>query len=57
MADIVTVAEQVTGRPVGMRHAPAKHEPPVLLADNARIQEELGRTPKSSDLTKILTYA
>ncbi|MGH4023291.1 MAG: hypothetical protein ACRDRV_01765 [Pseudonocardiaceae bacterium] len=31
--DVLDTAEQVTGRPVPVRHRPSADEPPILLAD------------------------
>jgi len=53
--DVLEAAEQVTGRPVPVRHRPAADEPPILLADNTRIRQDLGWVPHNSDLRTILT--
>lgn len=55
--DVVRSAEQLTGEPLPVRHAPPAQEPPVLLADASRIQAELGWQPKHSDLHQILADA
>ncbi|MEV6985574.1 NAD-dependent epimerase/dehydratase family protein [Sphaerisporangium sp. NPDC051017] len=55
--DVLVAAEQVTGRPVPVRHGPAAPEPPVSLADPSRIQNDLDWRPKRSDLPQILTDA
>ena len=54
---VLTVAEAVTGSPVAARHAPPANEPPVLLADSTRAQQELGWKPAHSELTRILSDA
>lgn len=55
VADVLRVTEEVTGRPVPARHMPPAHEPPVLLADTARIESELGWQAKNSDLRQIIS--
>ena len=55
--DVLGTAEQVTGRPVAVRHRPAADEPPILLADNTRIRQDLGWEPRNSDLRTILADA
>jgi UDP-glucose 4-epimerase len=57
MTDVVTAAERVTGRIVGVRRLPPRPEPPRLLADPTRSREVLGWSPKRSDLEQILADA
>lgn len=52
--DVVNAAEQITGRPVPVRHAPPANEPPVLVADSTRAAAELGWRPVRSDLVTIV---
>jgi UDP-glucose 4-epimerase len=54
IADVITAAEQVTGRSIPVRHQPPAAEPPELLADAARIQHELGWQARFSDLRQII---
>lgn len=54
VADVLTVAERVTGAPVPVKHNPPAPEPPVLLADSTRIRSELGWQAKNSELSQIL---
>jgi UDP-glucose 4-epimerase len=54
VADVLAAAEEVTGRPVPVKHNPPANEPPVLLADSTRIRAELGWQPKNSELLQIL---
>jgi UDP-glucose 4-epimerase len=55
--DVITVAEQVTQRPVPVSWGPAAPEPPVLLADTSRIQSDLGWKPRLADLATIVSDA
>lgn len=55
--DVIEVAEQVTGRWVARRHAPAAAEPQELLADSRAIQTDLGWNPRRSGMEEILTDA
>lgn len=55
--DVIAAAQEVTGRPVPVRHRPAAPEPPVLLADSTRIRTELGWQPRRSQIRQILTDA
>lgn len=54
VAEVVETVRRVTGRPVPVEHQPPKPEPQVLMADNARIREELGWQPERSDLEQIV---
>jgi UDP-glucose 4-epimerase len=55
--DVLEVAEQVTGSPIPIRHRPSADEPPILLADNTRIRQDLGWAPRNSELRTILADA
>lgn len=52
--EIVTVAEQVTGRQVPLKANPPQPEPPILLADTRRIRAVLGWLPRRSSLEEIV---
>jgi UDP-glucose 4-epimerase len=52
--DVVSVVEQVTGKPVPTRHAPPANEPRVLVADPSRAMTELGWRPIRSNLEQIV---
>ncbi|NIH85764.1 NAD-dependent epimerase/dehydratase family protein [Amycolatopsis granulosa] len=53
--DVLTAAEQITGRPVPIKRNPPANEPRVLLADSRRIRDELGWQAPNSDLSQILS--
>jgi UDP-glucose 4-epimerase len=55
LAEVVAVAEQVTGRPVEREHRPPRPEARVLMADSSRIRAELGWRPERSSLEQILS--
>jgi UDP-glucose 4-epimerase len=55
--DIITAAEQTTGRPVAVSWDPPHPEPEVLLADSSRIRAALGWKPSRSDLDEIMSDA
>lgn len=55
--EVVSVAEDVTGRPVQVRHAPSANEPRVLVADASRAMAELNWRPERSSLTRIISDA
>lgn len=57
--DVVREVERATGRPVVVREAPRRPgDPPVLVADPARAEAELGwRATASSDLATIVKDA
>lgn len=52
--DVITVTEQVTGRPVARRHVPPADEPQELLADSSAIRADLGWDPRRSELREII---
>lgn len=55
--DVIAAAEQVTRRPIPVSWGSPAPEPPVLLADSARIQAALGWTPRFPDLATIIADA
>jgi UDP-glucose 4-epimerase len=55
--DVISVVEQVTGRPVARRHVPPAAEPHELLADSMSIQADLGWNPRRSNLRQIIEDA
>jgi UDP-glucose 4-epimerase len=55
--DVVAMVAEVTGRPVPTVSAPPTPEPPLLMADSSAIRDELGWTPKRSDLRQIIADA
>lgn len=57
MAEIIAVAERVTGERVPVKHSPARPEPPHLVADITRAKTTLGWEPRHSTLEHILTDA
>jgi len=57
VSDVIRAAEEVTGRPVPVRHLPPANEPLTLVADSTRARDELGWQPKKSTLPQILQDA
>jgi UDP-glucose 4-epimerase len=57
VADLITAAEAITGRPIPIERRPPKPEPHTSIADPTRIQTDLGWRPENSDLTTILGSA
>jgi UDP-glucose 4-epimerase len=55
--EILAMVEEVTGRPVPVRHRPAQPEPAALIADYRRAQERLGWQPSRSALRQIIADA
>jgi UDP-glucose 4-epimerase len=55
--DVISMVEQVTGRPVARRHVPPAAEPQVLLADSKAIQADLGWSPRRSHMREIIQDA
>lgn len=55
--DLITAAERITGRPIAVRHHPPTPEPTELVADIARIQQELNWKPRHSTLDTIVRDA
>lgn len=56
--EVVTVVEEVIGRPVPVEVAPAREgDPPVLVAENELASSVLGWAPKHADLAGIINDA
>jgi UDP-glucose 4-epimerase len=54
LAQILSTARTITGRPVPAVHRPQKPEAQILTADSSRIRRELGWQPTHSSLDEIL---
>jgi UDP-glucose 4-epimerase len=52
--DVIRVAEEITGRVILVAHNPPKAEPQAIIADTARIRNELSWTPEQSSLSQII---
>ena len=57
MLDVIAVTEQVTGRAVPVVHNPPRPEPRVMVADTARIGNDLSWIPQRSSLDEIIADA
>lgn len=58
LLEIVTVAEQVTGRPVPYRMAPARPgDPPYAVADYALARDDLDWRPELNDIRTMIEHA
>jgi UDP-glucose 4-epimerase len=56
--EVLNAVEQVTGRKVPFVMGPRREgDPPVLVADSTRLQQELGWKPQYSDLHRIVETA
>ncbi len=56
--EVLTAVEEVTGKPVPSESAPRRAgDPPTLIASSAKIQKELGWSPKYKDLRSIVETA
>jgi UDP-glucose 4-epimerase len=56
--EVIAAAEEVTGRPVRVRHAPRREgDPAVLVASSSRIRNALSWEPLKQDLRLILEDA
>jgi UDP-glucose 4-epimerase len=55
--EIISVAEQITGRPVARRHVPPAAEPQELLADSKAINADLCWSPRRSSIREIVADA
>lgn len=56
--EVLAAVERVVGRPVPLREAPRRPgDPPELVADASRFQQELGWQPRHSDLDTIVATA
>lgn len=58
VSEIVNMVMEVTGKMVTIEKSPRRAgDPPVLVADNTKITEELKFTPQHSDLRSIISSA
>jgi UDP-glucose 4-epimerase len=58
VSEVIEVARQVTGKPIKVKDAePRAGDPPMLVADSAAIQRELGWRPARADLETIVENA
>lgn len=57
VAEILAVAEEVTGRPIPVTRNPPRNEPQSLVSDHRRIGAELGWAPARSALREIVADA
>lgn len=57
ISDVITAAEQVTGRTIRLVQKPPKPEPDRIVADTTRIRRDLAWAPERSALTDILADA
>ena len=57
MAQVVAIAEQVTGQRIAVAHNPPKPEPLYLTANIYRIGSELGWQPHRSGLDQVMVEA
>jgi UDP-glucose 4-epimerase len=57
MADVIRAVEEVAGRPVPVRRAAPRPEPPALVGDVRRAAAELGWRPARSQLRRIVADA
>ena len=56
--EVIKTAEEVTGKPVPVKHGPRRPgDPPSLVASSDKIQKELGWKPKYADLRSIIETA
>jgi UDP-glucose-4-epimerase GalE len=56
--EVIRCAEELTGKPVPVKAAPRRPgDPPSLVASPARIQADLGWTPRYTDLRPIMETA
>jgi len=58
VSEVLHAVEEVTGKKVPYRFGPRRDgDPPLLVADSTRLRQELGWTPRHSDLTRIVETA
>ncbi len=58
VAEVINTAQEVTGRKIRIEDAPARPgDPAVLVADGARIRDNLDWRPEFSDLSTIIEHA
>ncbi len=56
--EVLQAVEEVTGKPVPYEFGPRREgDPPMLVADSTRLQQELGWRPVDSDLKRIVETA
>lgn len=55
--DLIATTSRITGQPVPVEHMAAGSEPQCLVSDSRRARRELGWSPTSSDLDKIVRDA
>jgi UDP-glucose 4-epimerase len=56
--EVIALAGEVTGRPIGVRHESKRiGDPPCLIADSRKAFRVLGWTPSHSDMKTILQHA
>jgi UDP-glucose 4-epimerase len=56
--EVLQAVEEVTGKPVPYEFGPRREgDPPTLVADSTRLQQELGWRPVDSDLKRIVETA
>ena len=56
--EVIDTAQKVTGRSIKVKEGPRREgDPPVLVADATLAKNELGWTPKYSDLETIISHA
>jgi UDP-glucose 4-epimerase len=56
--EVLRTVEEVTGKPVPYQFGPRRDgDPPTLVADSTRLQQELGWKPVDSDLKRIVETA
>jgi UDP-glucose 4-epimerase len=56
--EVLHAVEEVTGKPVPYQFGPRRDgDPPTLVADSTRLQQELGWKPVDSDLKRIVETA
>lgn len=55
--EVIAAVEEITGRSLCVRHKPAQHEPPMLVASSDRIRAQLGWRPARSTLRQIIADA
>jgi UDP-glucose-4-epimerase GalE len=56
--EVIRVAEEVTGKPVPVKHGPRRPgDPPALVAASDKVQRELGWKPRYTELRPIIETA
>jgi UDP-glucose 4-epimerase len=58
VSEVLKAVEEVTGKKVPFEFGPRREgDPPLLVADSSRLQQELGWKAKDSDLKRIVETA